>query len=391
MADRRHSGGGSKSTPSRLRSGSPDQLSPNITRRRGPSSSSSSKARPSRLNAQAVSERASEPADDPLENTLTEASAGAASFDPSATITIDPEEAEKAKAAPAAATQADADSKHDRGKKPAKTVQREGEFRNYSRELKAIKDKAKSKVKRERSGNSFSNDTMEVHIYGQEGVAVTEHVQRKAADAGQPAVASGSSAEEERHPSKSLREQIKEGKKKHNSKSVNRQGSKEWDVEFVLTDRMQTYFEARTDGQPTKGGGDDGAIQRSSSAVEEGESTSRQESGGADMEKICQALEDALGEDPSTGSSSIPTAGGEPVTTSAEPPAKPAVSTEQLKEVVAATRALSSRVQRLRNACVHRLGQKTFTEVYVHLSQHSTMVQDDDGASASLRSPAAAA
>merc|ERR1719272_1371030 len=46
-------------------------------------------------------------------------------------------------------------------------------------------------------------------------------------------------------------------------------------------------------------------------------------------------------------------------------------------EVAEAARALSSRVDRLRNACVHRLGQKLFTEVYVHLSQHSA--DDDDG------------
>merc|ERR1719272_2712509 len=46
-------------------------------------------------------------------------------------------------------------------------------------------------------------------------------------------------------------------------------------------------------------------------------------------------------------------------------------------EVAEAARALSSRVDRLRNACVQRLGQKLFTEVYVYLSQHSA--EDDEG------------
>lgn len=201
-------------------------------------------------------------------------------------------------------------------------------------------------MKRERSSNSLGNDTLEVMIYSQDGgVSVTEHQgqphshkqahKARKSDSSQSAEASGTAHEKERRagpPSKSLREQIKEGKRKQKGK-VRSGSSQEWDVEFVLTDQMQNYFEKKTPRTS-----EDGAAIRDDTnaaiAEETTDAITRENSGAtteADMEKICQALEDALvDEDPS-----IP-----PVNADAEleaQAAKPSVSTEQLKEVMVRT------------------------------------------------------
>eukprot|EP00039_Didymoeca_costata_P001766 m.54888 g.54888 ORF g.54888 m.54888 type:complete len:774 (+) comp10957_c0_seq2:421-2742(+) len=63
--------------------------------------------------------------------------------------------------------------------------------------------------------------------------------------------------------------------------------------------------------------------------------------------------------------------------TDASSPGYPAAAPADVNTVEAATRALSSRVERLRGACVQRLGEKLFTEVYVFLSQRSS--GEDDG------------
>ena len=265
-----------------------------------------------------------------------------------------------------------------------------------SKELKDIKSNAKSRLSSGAKGkgklvrNSSSDGgkgakSFEVSIRAPDGsVLVTEHKDvstgkggskgggSKGSGSSKPAAAAASASPTREERQAGLREQIKEGRRQNKK-------AKDWDVEFIgqtatadsgtemygneADDDIELDATLKEGDRPVSAG----SITSNSSMLEFLEGIVGDELG---EEQVGAAMERVTMERDSEAMFRAPPANNGAARSSPESPA----STDEVAE---AARALSSRVDRLRNACVQRLGQKLFTEVYVHLSQHSA--DDDDG------------
>lgn len=286
-----------------------------------------------------------------------------------------------------------------------------------SKELKDIKSNAKSRLSSGAKGKGKINSSsgaagggggkgksFEVAIHAPDGrVLVTEHKDVSSSKSGGKSSSGGSGSggghgKHQASPTRedrqgALREQIKKGKRRQKN------SSNDWDVEFIgqtaTTDSGMSSYEGENDDgdeeldlefndeelDATLKAGERpisaGSVNSNSSMLEFLEGIVGDEDVVAAMEHGDQTMffeePDVDAYAPASSKQSVAGYQGGGVNSGRSSPESPA-STDEVAE---AARALSSRVDRLRNACVQRLGQKLFTEVYVHLSQHSA--DDDDG------------
>eukprot|EP00035_Acanthoeca_spectabilis_P023560 m.449918 g.449918 ORF g.449918 m.449918 type:complete len:814 (-) comp19889_c0_seq1:747-3188(-) len=214
----------------------------------------------------------------------------------------------------------------------------EENLKKHAQHVKQIKEQTKSKVakgmrKTTAEGRSTSGGSgIEVAIYSGDGVSVHKHEDPPSARAS----ADTQSARED----KSLKEHIADGRKRTKGKEAG------WGVEVYVSDTLSPVVD-HSDGREGETESDAMLATIDSQSSQELEQTLK------NMERV---LVDSGGD-------------------GYEPGERDVVSIE---DMAAQSSSLSTRIVKLRQACIERLSARTFTELYTHLSENS-LDDDEDG------------
>jgi len=260
------------------------------------------------------------------------------------------------------------DRQRSREAKQAEREKGREQLRKHAQHLKSIREQTKSKVGRQ-AGKS-STDDIEVAIYSEEGVSVTK-LNKMQTTTQTTATKNDASPPRLKHPEKSLKQHIAEGKRAARASS-REQAAGEWSVDIRVKERpaqpVVAPLEADNygDGDMTAGSDEassDAGMFSTESSFSSISSLSSQDGfqDSQELEQTLKNMKSVLEDDD----------GGE---RDAGDPSSPV----SMYDVSNTANVLAIRIQNLRQACVERLSQRTFDELYAHLSRSSG---DDEGLS----------
>eukprot|EP00041_Stephanoeca_diplocostata_P035186 m.1230788 g.1230788 ORF g.1230788 m.1230788 type:complete len:1133 (+) comp24655_c0_seq1:390-3788(+) len=220
------------------------------------------------------------------------------------------------------------------------------QFREKSKPSNTPSDRPSGGNSRPKTPTGNSAGSLDVLIYTDKGVSITRHerLSPPQGSAGKPK--SGPSTPS---PTKKHVPHGREGKPK---KSKESKDPSDWDVQFVLGDNTTAATSGTSSPHEVHNNSDDSKEHPSSQHTRMPEDNrTRRDSGGSTPA--------------SSSSSSSPSNGG--------------TAPSNKADIIAdAAQSLATRIKKLREACIQRLGKSTFSELYMHLGQHSTNEDCDD-------------